>query len=125
MKLNAGFVTPELAASKAFYLENFGFRVVFENEFYLLLKEPDSGAELSFLLPNHPTQHPAFQPAYPGAGAYLTLEVENADEWSRKLKARNLEFIFELRDEPWGDRHFAVRDPSGLALDVVAYSPPQ
>ena len=29
------------------------------------------------------------------------------------------ETIVELRDEPWGQRHFLVRDPVGNLLDVV------
>jgi uncharacterized glyoxalase superfamily protein PhnB len=28
-----------------------------------------------------------------------------------------------LRDEPWGDRHFTIRDPNGIAIDIVTYSP--
>jgi uncharacterized glyoxalase superfamily protein PhnB len=24
-----------------------------------------------------------------------------------------------LRDEPWGDRHFAVVDPNGIGVDVL------
>jgi uncharacterized glyoxalase superfamily protein PhnB len=31
---------------------------------------------------------------------------------------------FELKDEPWGDRHFAVTDPNGVNIDFVKYSPP-
>jgi uncharacterized glyoxalase superfamily protein PhnB len=28
-----------------------------------------------------------------------------------------------IRDEPWGDRHFAVLDPNGIPVDVVQRRP--
>ncbi|MBD0256676.1 MAG: glyoxalase, partial [Cytophagales bacterium] len=31
----------------------------------------------------------------------------------------------ELRDEPWGDRHFAIVDPNGIGVDIVTYTPPE
>src|SRR5688572_1464266 len=79
MKMNAGIVTSRLAESKAFYTKNLGFGVSFENEFYLLLHSPNKQAELSFLLPEHPTQQPLFQKAFPGQGVYLTIEVDDVD----------------------------------------------
>ena len=30
----------------------------------------------------------------------------------------------EIRDEPWGDRHFAILDPNGIGIDIVTYSRP-
>lgn len=56
MKLNAGIITEKLAKTKAFYTEILGFGVTFENEFYLLMHTPNHEAEISFLLPHHPSQ---------------------------------------------------------------------
>ena len=56
MKLNAGIITEKLAESKAFYTQVLQFGVTFENDFYLLLHTPNHEAEISFLLPNHPSQ---------------------------------------------------------------------
>ena len=60
MKLNAGIVTSKLAESKEFYTKVLGFGVTFENEFYLLMHTPNKEAEISFLLPEHPSQQPFF-----------------------------------------------------------------
>ena len=79
MKLNAGVLTEKLVESKAFYSENLGFGVSFENEFYLLMHTPNQQAELSFLLPNHPTQHPFFHEPFEGKGMYLTIEMDEVD----------------------------------------------
>lgn len=125
MKLNAGIITHKLEESKDFYTGVLGFGVTFENDFYLLLHTPDREAELSFLLPDHPSQQPLFQSAYTGKGVYLTIEVENVDEIYRELMAKQVPITIDLRDEPWGDRHFAVTDPNGIGVDIVQYQQPE
>lgn len=125
MKLNAGIVTPKLAETKAFYTSVLGFGVTFENEFYLLMHTPDSTAEISFLLPHHPSQQPFFHSPYQGQGMYLTIEVDDVDALYQKIREKGVEIKIELRDEPWGDRHFAIEDPNGIGIDLVKYSPPQ
>jgi len=125
MKMNAGVLTEKLAESKAFYTENLGFGVTFENEFYLLLHTPDRSAEISFLLPHHPSQQPFFHKPFAGEGMYLTIEVEDVDSIYNEIKGKGVEIKVELRDEPWGDRHFAIEDPNGIGIDIVKYSPPE
>ncbi len=124
MKLNAGIVTPNLKESKAFYSTVLGFGVVFENDFYLLMHTPNHQAELAFLLPNHPSQQTIFQPAFLGQGMFLTIEVEDVEAEYRRIKALGIPIQIELRSEPWGDRHFALRDPNGIGIDIVTYSAP-
>ncbi len=124
MKLNAGIITEKLAETKAFYTEILGFGVTFENEFYLLMHTPNHEAEISFLLPHHPSQQPIFQQPFQNQGVYLTLEVANVDEMYHQLKAKNIPIEIDLRDEPWGDRHFAIKDPNNIGIDIVTYSEP-
>lgn len=122
MKLNAGIVTAKIAETKAFYTEVLGFGVSFENEFYILLHTPDKSSEISFLLPDHPSQQELFHKPFQGQGMYLTIEVDDVDKWYNELKAKKIDIQIELLDEPWGDRHFAVRDPNGIGIDIVEYS---
>ena len=122
MKLNAGIITEKLAETKAFYTEILNFGVSFENEFYLLLHTPNREAEISFLLPNHPSQQPIFQKPFQNQGVYLTIEVENVDEVYKELKNKSIPIEIELRNEPWGDRHFAIKDPNGIGIDIVTYT---
>jgi catechol 2,3-dioxygenase-like lactoylglutathione lyase family enzyme len=125
MKLNAGILTTKLAESKTFYTELLGFGITFENEFYLLLHTPNHEAEISFLLPNHPSQQPLFHKPFLGQGMYLTIEVDDVDRLYNELKAKGVSIEIELRDEPWGDRHFAIIDPNGIGIDFVQYAPTQ
>nr|WP_297168188.1 VOC family protein [uncultured Dysgonomonas sp.] len=123
MKLNAGIITTRLIESKKFYTEILNFGVTFENDFYLLLHTPNRENEISFLLPNHPSQQSLFQKEYQGLGLYLTIEVEDVDELYHDIKKKGIEIKIDIRDEPWGDRHFAIEDPNGVGVDIVRYSP--
>ncbi|OJJ23784.1 glyoxalase [marine bacterium AO1-C] len=125
MKLNAGIITKKLKETKDFYTHFLGFGVTFENEFYLLMHTPNKQAEISFLLPNHPTQQPLFQPTFGGKGVYLTIEVDDVDTIYQQLKAKGAVIKIDIRDEPWGDRHFAIEDPNGVGIDIVKHTPPQ
>ncbi|MFC4870686.1 VOC family protein [Negadavirga shengliensis] len=122
MKLNAGIITKKMAETKAFYTQTLGFGVTFENEFYLLLHTPEREAEISFLLPDHPSQQPLFHQAFLGQGVYLTIEVDDVDKVYTALKEKGVEIKIPIRDEPWGDRHFAIQDPNGVGIDIVKYS---
>lgn len=124
MKLNAGITTTKLGETKTFYTKYLGFGVTFENEFYLLMHSPGHEAEISFLLPNHPSQQPLFHKPFQGQGMYLTIEVDDVDKLYNDIKNSGIKIEIELRDEPWGDRHFAIQDPNGIAIDIVKYSPP-
>jgi len=125
MKLNAGIITEKLAETKSFYTQTLGFGVTFENEFYILLHTPNKEAEISFLLPNHPSQKPLFHKPFQGQGMYLTIEVEDVDKIYRELKQKGIKIEIEIRNEPWGDRHFAIQDPNGIGIDIVKYSAPE
>lgn len=122
MKLNAGIITERLAETKAFYVNILGFGVTFENEFYLLMHTPDHSSEISFLLPNHPSQQPLFHKPFQGEGMYLTIEVDDVDKIYEDQKKNGVEIKIDIRDEPWGDRHFAIQDPNGIGIDIVKYS---
>jgi catechol 2,3-dioxygenase-like lactoylglutathione lyase family enzyme len=124
MKLNAGIITKKLKETKEFYTTKLGFTVVFENEFYLLLQTPGGSDQLSFLLPDHPSQRPVFQSAFGGKGVYLTIEVEDVDALYKQIKANGVPIEIELRNEAWGDRHFAIVDPNGVGIDMVTYTKP-
>lgn len=124
MKLNAGIITSRIQETKAFYTEVLGFGITFENDFYLLMHTPDQQAQLSFLLPGHPSQQPLFHQPFTGQGVYLTIEVDDVDRLYQELKQKSVPIRIELRTEPWGDRHFAIEDPNGVGIDLVTYSPP-
>lgn len=124
MKMNAGVITSRIKESKDFYTGVLGFGVTFENDFYLLLHTPGHEAEISFLLPGHASQQPLFQPAFQGKGMYLTIEVEDVKSSYAAIQAKGVPIEINLRQEPWGDHHFAIIDPNGIGIDIVQYAAP-
>lgn len=124
MKMNAGIITSQLTETKEFYKSTLRFKVIFENEFYLLLESPGSD-RISFLLPDHPSQQPIFQNAFNGKGMFLTIEMEDVDAEYKRIKESGVKIEVDIRNEPWGDRHFAFYDPNGIGIDIVRYSPPE
>jgi catechol 2,3-dioxygenase-like lactoylglutathione lyase family enzyme len=117
------FTVKDLAAAKSFYTGHLGFNVAFEGEWYLHLAT-ESGVQVGFLLPDQPTQPSIFHPVYSGSGVIFSLEVEDADAAYAHALEKSLDVVLELRSEEWGQRHFALRDPNGVYLDIVqAFEP--
>jgi uncharacterized glyoxalase superfamily protein PhnB len=125
MKMKAGIVTAKLEETKKFYQTVLNFGITFENEFYLLMHTPEHEAQISFLLPNHPTQQPVFQKAFEGKGMFLTIEVEDVDAMYERIKRLGVKIETAIRNEPWGDRHFVFYDPNGIGIDIVTYTRPE
>ena len=112
------FIVQDLDAAKSFYTGNLGFEVIFSGDWYIHLVSK-SGVQVGFLLPDQPTQPPIFQKSYIGEGVIFSLEVEDADTAFEIAKSKSLDIVFELRSEDWGQRHFCIRDPNGVYLDIV------
>lgn len=123
MKINPGFITNKLQESKEFYSKYLNFEVKFENDFYILMENKNSTGnfEISFLQPEHPSQEKIFQQKY-NSGSYLTIEVPNVEKEYDRLKKLECPIAFDLKEEVWGDKHFAIIDPNGLGLDILTYS---
>ena len=112
------FIVTDLQAAKAFYTDNLGFGVAFENDWYLHLVS-ESAVQLGFLLPDQPTQPEMFHQAYSGSGAIFSIEVDDADAAYAFARNKSLKIVLELRSEDWGQRHFCIEDPNGVYIDIV------
>ena len=118
-------VTEKTAESKDFYVRHLGFQEVFDFDWYVQIRSASNPAiELSFLRPRRENQPAAFQPAFPGEGVTLNLYVEDADVEHARLVKEGVAIDCPLKNEPWGERHFIVRDPSGVAVNLAAMNAP-
>jgi hypothetical protein len=98
----------------AYLQEAFGLSALFEADWYAQLKGP--GFEIGVIAEGHesiPADH-----RLPVRGAMLTLEVADAKE-AYDQRRPEWELVHGLRDEVWGQRHFMLRTPVGLVVDVV------
>ena len=117
--LYAIVVTDHRAACRDFYVRWFGFQVVFEASWFVYLAATgDHPFGLAFMAPDHPSTPPG-NAVYSGKGLLLTMQVDDAADEFERLTAAGLHMAHPLRDEPWGQRRFAVYDPAGTWVDVV------
>ena len=111
-------IVNDLETAKSFYISNFGFNVAFENEWYLHLVS-ESGIQIAFMLPDQSTQPNIFKKQYNGNGFILSFEVDDVDRAYSQAQQDTLEIALNLKSEEWGQRHFAIKDPNGVYIDVV------
>jgi len=50
----------------------------------------------------------------------LAYEVDDVDEWYRRIQEKGLPIRGELVHKPWGHRTFSITDPDGIK--VILYS---
>ena len=117
MKFWYGVITDKVRESRDFYVKLFGCEIVFEQDWFALLRLGES--ELGFLAPERADQPPIFRRPFHGNGVWIAVESANVDADYARIKAMNVPIEVPLRDEPWGDRHFALVDPNGIAVDVL------
>jgi len=123
VKLWTGVVTEKVQDSKDFYVRLFGCEVIYEGEgeWFVLLGLGDS--ELGFMKPELESQARVFRPAFRGEGMWITIDVADVDTQYQRIQGLGIRIEVPIRDEPWGDRHFAVLDPNGIPVDVVQRRP--
>jgi catechol 2,3-dioxygenase-like lactoylglutathione lyase family enzyme len=108
----------DMAATIAFYHDLLGFEVVHQTGWYAHLRAAGGSAEIGFVISHHPMQPEVFQAPFEGSGLFYSFEVDDVDAEYQRLRDAGMAINLELRDEPWGERHFAVRDPNGVYINV-------
>lgn len=125
MEVYTVFVTKDIGACKNFYGGWFGFTPVFESSWFILLQSPGTrGSYLAFMNEDHPSSPPSPKPMN-GDGAFITLQVADAQQVHDALQAAGLAIAYPLTTEDWGQRRFAVHDPNGMHVDVVEQVEPK
>ena len=116
------YVTTNLSELKDFYTTHFGFTAVFfEPDFYLHLTHTQSGNQLGFLVPDHPSQPAFLHSATSNVGAIMTFDVSDAKKAYQTAQDSGLTVVLEYIEEEWGQNHFIIRDPQGLLIDIVEH----
>lgn len=117
--LYAVVVTEKRAECRDFYVQRLKFAVVFEASWFVYLASSGSRPfGLAFMAPDHPSTPPGPE-TFEGRGLFFTLEVADAAAEHARLAGEGAPIVHPLRDEPWGQRRFALRDPAGTWIDVV------
>jgi len=117
-------MTDRVGETAQFYREHFAFKVVFEADWYVHLQSvEDEWINLAVLDRAHETI-PQKGRGKSASGLLLNFEVEDVNLIYERLKDAGLPMLLELRDEPFGQRHFITEDPNGVLIDVIKPIPP-
>ncbi|MEZ8824112.1 VOC family protein [Vibrio amylolyticus] len=115
-------VAADLEKIKTFYETFFGFQsVYYQEDFYLHLVSMDTGVQLGFLVPDHPSQPEFLHRLFDPQGYVISLEVPNAAAAYEQAQSFNMTFSMPLKEEEWGQVHFMVEDPAGINIDIVQH----
>ena len=113
-----------LAESRDFFARFFGMSIVFEASWVVMLAHEAGGPiAVGLMSADHPSQPPGPE-MFDGKGMILTFQVEDAAAAYARLKGLGAPIIYDLKEEPWGQKRFMVRDPSGIGIDVVEQMEP-
>lgn len=108
----------DVAAAAAFYRTHFGFKPVFESDWYVHMQgNADGNFELAVIDYTHDSIPEAGRK--PTTGFILSFYVEDATAEARRLEAEGVTVAQPLRDEVFGQRHIIVSDPNGILIDLI------
>lgn len=115
-------ITDKLNEVKEFYCEVLGFSAVFESDWYIQLEKDNN--QIAFMIENSENQPNFLYDKFDGKGLVITFEYDDVDEVYKNFPKKE-SILQELKDEEWGQRHFLVKDPIGIIVDLVKYSSPE
>lgn len=114
--------TKSVEETAKFYEKYFGFERSFSADWYISLRS--GSVEMAVLDPDHESVPKNFRGKTSNQSILLNFETEDVDKLYSSFKDGGLPIHLELRDEPWGQRHFISEDPNGIPLDVIKVIPP-
>lgn len=114
----------DVQVTAAFYTRFMGFEETFAMDWYVSLRHAERPtSELAFLQASHETVPSGYAAA--SRGVLINFEVDDAvAEYARLVGQAGLDALLPLRDEPFGQRHFILKDPAGNLVDVIQNIPP-
>ena len=116
-------MTDDVAGTAKFYRTHLRFRPVFDSDWYVHLQSSeDDSVNLAILQGDHETIPASGRGR--ASGLLLNFEVDDVDAVYARMKADGLEMLLDLRDEPFGQRHFITQGPNGVLIDIIKPIPP-
>lgn len=110
--------TNDVQETASFYIKNFGFKAMFESDWYFHLQsETDEALNITVLQANHETIPDGAKGVT--QNLILSFEVEDVDAEDKRLQSAGVDLVQSLQDEPHGQRHAIFRDPNGILIDVI------
>ena len=123
MSLYPVLMSEDVYQSAQFFIDYFQFQETFRSDWYISLKNIESGFELAFIDSKHGTVPQAYQSKE--SGLIINIEVDNVDYFYEELRQQEeMEFLLPIKSEDFGQRHFIVKAPGSVLVDVIQVIPP-
>lgn len=113
----ATILTRDTVATADFYREHFGMEETANTGWFISLRRADQPWEVCVLESSHAAVPPGANPEL--GGIIIAFVTEDA-----RIEAQGIPIAVPLKDEPWGQRHFYVKNPVGTLIDVVEFIAP-
>jgi len=122
MRFATEIYTNKVQESKDFYCTYFNFIVKYETEGFVVLQHSINTAyELLFCVPNSQFVNEIFRPEFKGQGIIFQMEVMDVENEYTRLITHQIPIELELIEEPVNGKHFTIKDPNGIYIDIVEY----
>ena len=116
-------MSEDVHQSAQFFIDYFQFQETFRSDWYISLKNIESGFELAFIDSKHGTVPQDYQSR--ASGLIINIEVDNVDCFYEELRQEEeIEFLLPIKSEDFGQRHFIVEAPGSVLVDVIQVIPP-
>ena len=116
-------MSEDLNQAAQFFVDHFQFQETFHSDWYISLKNIESDFELAFIDSKHGTVPQAYQSK--ASGLIINIEVDNVDCLYEELRQQEeMEFLLPIKSEDFGQRHFIVKAPGSVLVDVIQVIPP-
>ena len=114
-QVSFGFTTNKVQETKEFYEKYLGATTIFEKDGYACLKLGDISNILSIEAPQSPEDKPS-----DSTGLGLGITVDDVDLAYDEITSKKLNIEMPLKDHPWGERGFGIKDPNGLTIYIYS-----
>lgn len=111
----------DVAASRSFLVEHFGFEVAMAADGFASLTRDDVGMNVIFLRRGLETL-PDDQREVHAAGQILAFTVDDLEDELARLVEEGVAITMPLTAEEWGERAFQVRDPNGVVVQLLDWN---
>jgi uncharacterized glyoxalase superfamily protein PhnB len=113
----------DVSASQRFFTRHLGYTERAAAEGFASLTREDAAVDV-VLLARGTEVLPADQRNQHASGMILAFTGTGIDMEEKRLRTEGVEITMPLREEPWGERLFQIKDPNGVVIQFVEWVAP-
>ncbi|KMS69696.1 glyoxalase [Streptomyces viridochromogenes] len=113
----------DVAASQRFFTSHLGYVEQAAADGFASLTRDDAAVDI-VLLARGIEVLPADQRDQHASGLIVAFTTTGIEDEEKRLRAEGVDITMPLREEPWGERLFQIKDPNGVVIQFVEWVTP-